>query len=82
MKLEKISYSESRESVSPHGLKSWRKYGVEIALEDGDDKDAVSLEAKRMIEQWYQQTNAGLPPSFPFQNPETLPVINIREQGY
>lgn len=36
MRVKTISYSESRESVDPIGLKSWKKLGMEAEIEEGD----------------------------------------------
>ena len=51
MTVDKISYSESKESVNEIGLKSWRKAGVEIELDsDGyDDVKQAFGEAKRIV---------------------------------
>jgi len=49
MKPIKISYSESKESVDTIGLKSWRKAGVEIELNDMDDIDKSYEEARLIV---------------------------------
>jgi hypothetical protein len=49
MKPKQISYSESKESVDTFGLKSWRKAGVEIELDDTDSVEAAYDEAKIII---------------------------------
>ena len=36
MKVKTISYSESKESVTAFGLKSWKKLGMEAEVEEGD----------------------------------------------
>jgi hypothetical protein len=49
MKPKTISYSESKESVNEIGLKSWRKAGVEIELDDTDDVKFAYEKAKMMV---------------------------------
>ena len=49
MKPKTISYSESKESVDAIGLKSWRKAGVEIELEEKDVWEDVYEEAKKIV---------------------------------
>ena len=50
MKPKTISYSESKESFDiSTGLKSWRKAGVEIELDDTDDVKFAYEKAKTMV---------------------------------
>ena len=82
MKPTSISYSESKESFDiTTGLKSWRKAGVEIELDDVDDIEHAFREAKSMV-------NAGLYPidtnkinghllnEPPYNQPTPLPTID------
>jgi hypothetical protein len=49
MKPSKISYSESKESFDiSTGLKSWRKAGVEIELDDDKESEAFAV-AKNIV---------------------------------
>ena len=48
MKPKTISYSESKESVDAIGLKSWRKAGVEIELDDNTPADGF-IAAKQIV---------------------------------
>ncbi len=49
MKPKTISYSESKESIDSIGLKSWRKAGVEIEIEDGDSPEGGFDKAKMIV---------------------------------
>ncbi len=49
MKPKSISYSESKESVDAIGLKSWRKAGVEIELDDVDSVEKGFEKAKDIV---------------------------------
>lgn len=49
MKVKTISWSQSKESSSPMGLKSWSKAGVEIELEDGESPEDGYGKAKQLV---------------------------------
>ncbi len=82
MKPKSISYSESKESVDAIGLKSWRKAGVEIELDDGERIAGAFDSAKSIVADALRNDVAdGLafdPKDLPYINsiPTTLPTID------
>lgn len=50
MKIDRISYSESHESMSPLGLKKWRKMGAEAQLEEGDKFSECMIELEANVQ--------------------------------
>ena len=54
MKPVKITWSESKESVNEIGLRSWRKAGVEIELEDGSVEEGFEKARKIVSEALYE----------------------------
>ncbi len=96
MKPKTISYSESKESVNEIGLKSWRKAGVEIELDDTDDVKFAYEKAKTMVNDTLSPNswlgdfgvitptpNGGItyPPNVIYAtNPSALPTIDTQKE--
>lgn len=49
MKTERISYSESVESANEWGLKSWKKFSVDILMEEGDSDEDGRKKAVQIV---------------------------------
>jgi len=79
MKPSKISYSESKESFDiTTGLKSWRKAGVEIELDDADIVENVYGTARRMVIEalGYVAVNPETSTILPSFSSQPLPTID------
>lgn len=70
MVIRTISFSQSREMVSPMGLKKWDKYGVEIECTDTDDPEKVKQFAQTIVEKWHSGNN----PELANHQPEPPPI--------
>lgn len=49
MNITTISYSQSKESINPYGLKRWDKCGIEIELSDTDKVENAFELAKGIV---------------------------------
>lgn len=54
MTIKTISYSESKETVDTRGLKQWRKIGVEVDVNEGEEWSQVFLDVKALVKAWHQ----------------------------
>jgi hypothetical protein len=79
MKPKLISYSESKESVDAIGLKSWRKAGVEIELDDALPEKGFEAAKEIVRDALGSSQNENIDIGFnmsPREISAALPVIN------
>lgn len=56
-KFDRVSYSQSYETVTQYGLKRWQKIGVEMVMEENDDPKNVLSQAKLLVDEFHKETN-------------------------
>ena len=77
MKLKTtVRYSESIETVTPHGLKKWRSIDLIEEHDAEADREEIYRDIKEQVKDWHKEAN----PSTYFNPENTLPSIDIKER--
>lgn len=70
MRFSKVIISSSAEGINSIGLKRWKKYEVEVELNDGDDVDEAKRMAEDKLSEWHEGRGDSLMP------------LNVSHQSY
>ena len=74
MQITKISVGKSVEALG-----HWHKANIEASLDEGEDKDKVYFELRRIIDRWLPSENDG---SKIYINPEYAHLLSENQNGF
>lgn len=77
MTVDRIVHYESYEYYYAPGLKRWKKDGVEINLQEGDDPKEAQRKAAEMVEGFQKENNPGLTVEI---NLDAIPTKKVEPQ--